>query len=347
MTAGVDRPGPHAPQEKVQQWLDSFPAVVDLGGRLLALERWCRAAGYFDHLAQENLYIDLRGGSGDGAALAMQVNYSREGYRPPAGGSACPLCFENVASEAKPHLRVHEFTLAGGAFFAHPTPFPLRPGHCVVNAREHEPMRIDGGTFREVSEFLARAKGWLAACNSDREGTGASVLGHHHVQIFPDLRLPVEDAPAAEGAVVAGDVEGALLNWPAAVFRLEGEAEHVSEVYSRLLDLWRPGDPENRSANFLARREGSRMTVHFFPRQRDFRTPGDLLEFKSEGVGIIEMAGELILPPRPVMNREENRAFFEREGYRIGYGIVSGNSPGRAQYPDEFWLSILREAAGA
>ncbi|MDK2971460.1 MAG: UDPglucose--hexose-phosphate uridylyltransferase [Candidatus Sumerlaeota bacterium] len=315
-------------QEDVQTALQrARDAGASLAECLGILQRWSEAVGYFAHLGEPNEFLVFPDAS-LGLDLRLQINYSRLAYKAPEGRRiGCPLCFENIGTPGKELLRVFEFNLAGVPYFSHLTPFPLHSGHFVLNARTHEPMRIGEPALREAAAFLAEAPGWLLASNSDVEWAGASVLSHHHCQLFRELRLPIEDAAVRSPGQV-GDVACDLLCWPGPVYRLSGPEEATLDAAARLIALWKARDPGRCTCNYLMRRtDSSGLVLHLFMRHPDWRTPEHLRSIKSEGVGIIEVAGEVIVPPLAGKTRAENREFFEAEGLRVIHGIIGGNAP--------------------
>jgi len=329
MTAnGVLPRGEVLPQAAVQS---ALAALCRATGRVDAafdeLGAWLESVGYFAHLKAANEYLEFPDDR-TGVRMRLQVNYSRLGYKLPEGprAVACPLCIENVGTPGKELLRVFELELAGTPFFAHPTPFPLCAGHFVLNGLAHEPMRIGERGLRETAEFLRRAPGWLAASNSDVEWAGASVLGHHHVQIFRDLALPVESA-RAHRAGMCREARIEFLDWYCPVARIVGDEESVLAIAAEAVSRWKATAPGKATCNYLMRRAGDGLALHVFFRHPDHRTPERLRTIKKEGVGIIEVAGEIIVPPLPDRDRAGNRAYFEAEGLDICRGIISGNGP--------------------
>jgi len=315
------------PQEEVQERLDSLYSKGRFAEALVALETWLRSVGYFDHLTESNIFLSFEPEEGM-PSLRLQVNYSRLSYKLPGQASklSCPLCFENIGAPGKEKLRVYEFSLAGSRYFAHPTPFPLHPGHFVLNLRQHEPMRVSEKSLREAHDFLVHAPGWLLASNSDVEWAGASVLGHHHFQIFRELELPLEDASAIACRCSKG-VELALLRWPAPVVRLQGESEAVLTKAASIINSWKNTEPLRCTFNYLMRIDQDSLRLFLIFRHPDFTSSEKLREIKSEGVGVIEMAGEAIVPPRPGLNRHENEQFFRSHGKAIARAIIAENSP--------------------
>jgi len=317
------------PQSEVQERLHGLASQGYLTGEILTvLEEWLRSVGYFSHLKEPNLFLRFPGWWTDSVELWLQVNYSRLGYRAPSARQPqhCPLCIENIGSEGKELLRVYEFELASTWYFAHPTPYPLHDGHFVLNVREHAPMRVNRQSLDEAYAFLQQAPGWLLASNSDVEWAGASVLGHHHFQVFRGLQLPVEHAPW-----LASRRDGATrvqwVNWPAPVARLVGPPEDVLLWASDLIETWKAIDPGRNTGNYLMRLVSGVLTLTFFFRNPAYVTADELKVIKSEGVGIVEMAGEAIVPPKPNLDRNGNREYFEKIGAEFTVALITSNAP--------------------
>lgn len=326
-------------QDDVQARLASeYARTGDLDATLRDLGGWLGSVGYFDHLREENERLEFPDGE-LGVTLRLQVNYSRLAYRSPAADRrvACPLCIDNIGTPGKELLRVFQLELGGRPFFSHPTPFPLCPGHFVVNSLEHRPMTINAEGLEQSADFVERARGWLVASNSDVEWAGASVLGHHHMQVFESLRLPLEDAPV-EKVLSRADCTAEFLRWPLPVVRITGDRSAVLAAGARLIGAWKQIDPGKATFNYLMRRLGdASIQLHLLFRHPDHRTGEILRPIKAEGVGIIEVAGEVIVPPIVGKSREENRLFFEEQGHRIVRGIVSDNAPvGHDRSPEWF-----------
>jgi UDPglucose--hexose-1-phosphate uridylyltransferase len=310
----------------------------DLRPVLGELQRWSGKVGYFDHLIDKNEYFQFETES-LGVLLRLQINYSRLGYKKTTTPDLpdCPLCIENVGVTGKEKLRIFEFSLAGEDVFTQLTPFPLYPGHFVVNLRQHVPMLINRHAFDLASEFLSKAPGFLAASNSDVEWAGASILKHHHLQIFSDLDLPVESARKLWEVDRQG-VEISQVCWPSPTLRISGDHNIALNEAVRLVENWKALDPGKATVNFLMRRtEQGECTITIFLRHCNYRTHEELRPIKAEGVGIIEMAGEVIVPPLASLDRSENIDFFKKNGAQLVQDVISQNSP-QPSWLNSGWL---------
>lgn len=322
-------------QSEVQSRLEGYHHS-NLIPVLQRLQSWSEKSGYFDHLTEENEYFTFH--SDEGYDLRLQVNYSRLGYKKPDDPNApdCPLCIENIGIKGKEKLRVFEFELSGRNVFIQLTPFPLYPGHFVLNDRQHHPMTIDRHAFELAAEFLAQAPGYLAASNSDVEWAGASVLNHHHLQVFSSLKLPIETAPSA-AEFLFGKTKVSVLKWPCAAIRVSGPRAEVLNRVTDYLTAWKKAAPQKCTCNFIMCEMGVDLEVTMILRHPAYRTDQSLRHIKAEGVGVIEMCGEAIVPPIATMNRDENQQFFQENGKSIVQGIISQNGP-RPDWLSQEWL---------
>ncbi|MGF1573651.1 MAG: DUF4922 domain-containing protein [Sumerlaeia bacterium] len=313
-------------QSQVQEILSSLNDQP-LNGPLAELHRWSQRVGYFNHLNQPNEYFEFPDHEYK-VPLKLQLNYSRLGYQKPNHPSLpkCPLCYENIGAPGKELLRVFEFTLLGVPYFAHLTPFPLHPGHFVVNKRTHSPMQVNGESLACAAEFISKTNGYLLASNSDIEWAGASVLAHQHFQVFSALQLPIQKAKA----LTRGSTNGVLwevLRWPSLAVRLQGSKQQLTEFSAAFLERWKSLAPSFSTANYLLNRVANEFTLILTLRHSAYRTQAPTTQLKAEGVGVIEMCGEAILPPKPSLTREENNHYFNTIGLQLIRSIISQNSP--------------------
>jgi UDPglucose--hexose-1-phosphate uridylyltransferase len=332
-------------QAEIQTRLNSISSTL-LNTRFKELERWSKAVGYFDHLREPNVYLTFEDSS-LGVELRLQLNYSRLGYQKPNHPDLpkCPLCFENIGVLGKEKLRVLEFSLLGEQYFAHLTPFPLHPGHFVVNKRTHEPMNVGLRPLEIASEFIAQTEGFLLASNSDVEWAGASVLGHQHYQVFSSLILPIQQAQALT-IIHSTGMTIEVLNWPCAAVRLIGNRDTVVRKGGEIIRRWKALAPGFATVNYLLSRTDEVFTLIMTLRHPDYRTQAPLTTLKAEGVGVIEMCGEAILPPRVDLSKEENIRFFQEHGLNVIREIILQNSPAPTGFNTQWLVDFLQSTDG-
>jgi hypothetical protein len=74
-------------------------------------------------------------------------------------------------------------------------------------------------------------------------------------------------------------------------------------------------------------RGGGGLTIHLMFRHSDHRTREDLVAFKKEGVGVLEIAGMVIVPEPSGEGAAERIAMLKSSGVEIVRGIIESNSP--------------------
>lgn len=331
------------PQIDVQQWLNGIEAQHGLDTAFAALFRWELESGYWSQgIFDANLRLKFAPQGGSPVEFRTQINYSRLNYSaPPVAEKAeaakphCPICFsDNVATAAKPLLRAYEFALGGELptpYFVQATPFPLVRGHFIVIQTAHEPMRIERRTLDELLDFVERAPTFTACSNSDVLNAGVSIIGHHHYQVFSRRwDLPVMQASAMDecAALLCGDkVAACMLDYPLATVRLvaaQSARADLLNVAAQFVERWKSDAPDANTCNVVVRltMDGN-YEIHLFLRNPNYLTPPDLLHIKSEGVGVVEAAGEGIYPPPPDETLDEVR----HNGRAILMHILGGLNP--------------------
>ncbi len=273
----------------------------------------------------------------------LQVNIARSKYKPTVEQNDnlpplhCKICYENIGRPGKEYLRVFLFPLDGKKrdFFVQATPFPLFNNHFVLINFEKVPQKIDFQTLEDLFNFSDYAPSYTNCSNSDLEWTGASILKHMHYQIFGQLELPVFQAKDLDELVWYKDyVKISALHYPAGVIKLRSPyRDNIKRIMNELIMRWKNMIPEKQSVNLIVRKSGKNKNIYegyIFLRNSDFRTPPDIQKFKTEGIGIIEMSGEAILPIPTGENEEEINWKWDQirnNGLYIIKGIISGNNP--------------------
>ncbi len=370
---------PETPQPAIQRRLEEIHAAAGLEAALECLHLWELAAGYISREKLEDVERLEFPDPQTGLAFRLQVNHARTRYsdaqererrasepgRSPAEpaatafmpGSAppaskpCLLCRDNIGRPGKEALRVYELDLDGRGrrFFFQLTPFPLYPFHFVPVLSEHTPQRISPQSLEDLFALLALAPGYAVLSNSDVEWAGASILSHLHFQMLRGLRLPVLEARPAAGLsrrLPGGRVE--YLDYPLAAFRFAGTEERpLRQAAGALLEKWKSMDPGRNTVNLnLVRSPGADAGCELvlLLRNPDYRTPQPLRRFKSEGVGVVEASGEVILPVPRGPEAEQMWREIREGGLRLVKELIAGNSP---PMPSALARELLEQAAAA
>ncbi len=296
---------PETGQQELQRRLAAVHLRRGLPAALECLFAWSLASGYMTRAALREVERLRYPDPHTGVTFRLQVNYARSRYSGSAGGGArqgCLLCRENVGRPGRELLRIYEFPLAafrGGAtrpFFLQLTPFPLFSHHFVLILSRHRPQEVDGQSVTDMLDFLLQAPEYTVCSNSDVEWAGSSILEHLHYQVFRRLHLPVMDARAAARRRL-GRLLAERLHYPMSAFRLRSaEPPVLQAAAAALIAAWKATDPGRSTVNLVLARRGGEYRLTVLLRHPDHRTPPALRRYKSEGVGVIEAAGEAILP---------------------------------------------------
>lgn len=254
----------------------------------------------------------------------------RQHDRPPI--PCCDLCWENEGypgspeHPAKPGLRIAAITLGGETWGLQFSPYAYFQEHCIALSRDHRPMKIDAACLERLLDFVDLFPFYFVGSNADLPIVGGSILSHDHFQggrhTFPLMRAPVErtfSIPEAPG------VRCGVVRWPASTIRLESADRHaLISAATRVLATWKTFSDESCSIrassldatgariphntlNPIARRAPNGYVLDLILRNNRtdsahpwgiFHPGEDLHHIKRENIGLIEIMGLAILPPR-------------------------------------------------
>ena len=240
---------------------------------------------------------------------------------------ACQLCFENEGYQgrldhpARANHRIIRFDMDGHDWGFQYSPYAYFNEHCIFLDSQHVPMAISRKTFERLLTIVETFPGYFAGSNADLPIVGGSILTHDHYQggrhTFPMELAPVEDNYSIEGfeAVSVG-----IVNWPMSVLRLQSDDKaQLIDLADHILKTWRGySDP---AVQVLATSDGQpHHTITPIARIRDghyeldlvlrdnqtspehpdgiYHPHADVQHIKKENIGLIEVMGLAILPPR-------------------------------------------------
>lgn len=239
----------------------------------------------------------------------------------------CDICWENegyagdAQRAAKPHLRIAAIELAGEMWGLQYSPYAYFREHCIALSREHRPMKIDAACFERLLDFVDQFPLYFMGSNADLPIVGGSILSHDHFQggrhEFALMRAPIE----REFAIAdCEDVACGVVRWPASVIRLRSaDRAQLVRAARCVLDAWRTwdepacgvyartGEVPHNSLNPIARKLGDVYVMDLVLRNNRtteerpwglFHPDEPLHYVKKENIGLIEIMGLAILPPR-------------------------------------------------
>ena len=256
---------------------------------------------------------------------------------------ACQLCIENEgypgraasapggAHPARQNLRIIPLELGGERWGLQYSPYAYFNEHCIAMSAHHRPMHIDRATLGRLLDFVDTVPHYFIGSNADLPIVGGSILSHDHFQggahEFPMMR-----AATAETFAMAThpNVGGEVLEWPLSVLRLTAASrDELLGACVHVIDAWRSwsdvaagviardedGTPHN-TVTPVIRRVGERYEAYLALRCNVttsehplgvFHPHAEYHHIKRENIGLIEVMGLAILPPRLVSELEAVR----------------------------------------
>ena len=265
--------------------------------------------------------INLSKPEKDPKAIAAAKNAPQSGY------PKCALCRENEGylgsanQAARGNHRLIPLELGGEPWFLQYSPYVYYNEHCIVLSHEHRPMKVSRQSISRLLEFVTFLPHYFVGSNADLPIVGGSILSHDHFQ-GGRYEFPMAKAPIREKVCFPGfeDVEAGIVHWPMSVIRLRGkEAQRLVDLADKILTAWREYSDE--SAEILAYTEGTpHNTITPIARRRGedyeldlvlrnnrttpehplglFHPHAEYHHIKKENIGLIEVMGLAILPPR-------------------------------------------------
>ena len=251
----------------------------------------------------------------------------------------CQLCMENegyhgrVNHPARSNHRIIRFDISGQEWGFQYSPYAYFNEHCIFLDSKHRPMAISRQSFERLLAIVEQFPGYFAGSNADLPIVGGSILTHDHYQGGRHV-FPMEVAPIQKSFTFAGfkTVKAGIVQWPMSVIRLTSDSkEDLTELADKILLAWRQySDP---SVQVLAESNGTpHHTITPIARKRDGQFEFDLVlrdnqtspehpdgiyhphkdvqHIKKENIGLIEVMGLAILPPRLKEEVEQVAAYL-------------------------------------
>ncbi|MBQ1840412.1 MAG: UDP-glucose--hexose-1-phosphate uridylyltransferase [Atopobiaceae bacterium] len=298
----------------------------------------------------------------------------------PAGEAypACQLCMSNEGYSGRPaalgehparqNLRIVPIELGGERWGFQYSPYAYFEEHCIAMSSEHRPMHVDRKAIGCLLDFVDLFPHYFVGSNADLPIVGGSILSHDHFQggrhEFPMTRARVVEPVRVTPFL---GVEAGVLEWPLSVLRLACDnRDELLEAAVYVLDAWRgwsdpsvgivavtpDGTPHNTVTPICRMRDGRyeldlalrcNITTDEHP-LGVFHPHEDKWHVKKENIGLIEVMGLAILPPRLEAEMEAGRLTREEIGRVFGAvledaGVFKWDEQGRAAL-DRFLASL-------
>ncbi|WP_251937860.1 UDP-glucose--hexose-1-phosphate uridylyltransferase [Streptococcus sp. Marseille-Q0941] len=258
----------------------------------------------------------------------------------------CQLCMENegyhgrVNHPARSNHRIIRFDISGQEWGFQYSPYAYFNEHCIFLDSQHRPMAISRQSFERLLVIVEQFPGYFAGSNADLPIVGGSILTHDHYQggrhVFPMEVAPLQKSFTFEGFE---SVKAGIVQWPMSVIRLTSDSkEELTDLAEKILLAWHQySDP---SVQVLAESDGTpHHTITPIARKRDrqfeldlvlrdnqtsakhpdgiYHPHKDVQHIKKENIGLIEVMGLAILPPRLKEEAEQVAAYLVGEDVSV------------------------------
>jgi UTP--hexose-1-phosphate uridylyltransferase len=246
----------------------------------------------------------------------------------------CLLCMENegyqgrVNYPARANHRVIRMKLGDEEWGLQYSPYSYFNEHAIFLNTKHIPMAITPKTFEQLLEIVDIIPGYFAGSNADLPIAGGSILSHNHYQGGKYV-FPMEVAECETNFLFSGfeDIQAGIVKWPMSVLRLRGtNKQRIVELASKILKSWQgytdleadiiaaTGEVPHHTITPIARVVDGQFEMDLVLRDNhtsEFHPDGvyhphkDVQHIKKENIGLIEVMGLAILPPRLKTELEE------------------------------------------
>ena len=246
---------------------------------------------------------------------------------PASGYPKCLLCRENEGfsgssnQPARGNHRLIPLELLGEKWYLQYSPYVYYNEHCIVLSEEHRPMKVSRASFERLLELVSLLPHYFVGSNADLPIVGGSILSHDHFQ-GGNARFPMAEASVRERLTFAGfeQVEAGIVHWPMSVIRLRSaDKQALAELADKILGKWREysdesaqiysrtGDTPHNTVTPIARRRDGDFELDLVLRNNRtteehplglFHPHQEYHHIKKENIGLIEVMGLAILPPR-------------------------------------------------
>ncbi|MDZ7834735.1 MAG: UDP-glucose--hexose-1-phosphate uridylyltransferase [Alkalibacterium sp.] len=239
----------------------------------------------------------------------------------------CKLCMENEGYEGhlthpgRANHRLVRMELNDEEWGFQYSPYAYYNEHAIFLSRIHREMDVGIQAIRNLLDILTTLPHYFVGSNAGLPIVGGSILSHDHYQGGRHT-FPLDNAETEYTFELSGfpSVQTRVIKWPMSVVRVTGlDKESVVQAADKIMKVWEGysdesvgiyaethGDPHN-AVTPIARRRGeayeldlvlrNNLTSEAFP-DGIFHPHPPVQHIKKENIGLIEVMGLAILPPR-------------------------------------------------
>lgn len=258
----------------------------------------------------------------------------------------CQLCLENEGYQgranypARKNHRIIRFQLGQEQWGFQYSPYAYFNEHCIFLSPKHEPMKIERSTFNNLFDIIDQFPGYFVGSNADLPIVGGSILTHEHYQ-GGRHQFPMDKAPVTTKLRFTGfdEVEAGIIKWPMSVIRLRSQdSAQIIALADKILSTWQQYSDESVEVRAMSNGEKHHTVTPIARRQkgayeldlvlRDNQTSAaypdgifhphqDVQHIKKENIGLIEVMGLAVLPPRLEAELNEVKKFLLNQPNKI------------------------------
>ncbi len=268
-----------------------------------------------------DITVNLSKPEKDPKSIAAAKNAPQSGY------PKCNLCKESegyagtATFPARQNHRIIPVKIDGDDWFFQYSPYVYYNEHCIVFNSAHSPMKIDRSAFVKLLDFITAFPHYFVGSNADLPIVGGSILSHEHFQ-GGRYEFAMERAPIIKELYFKGfdNVKAGIVKWPLSTIRLlSSDKTALADLADKILTAWRrytdasafifaetEGVPHN-TITPIARRRGEKYELDLVLRNNIttdehplgvYHPHSELHHIKKENIGLIEVMGLAVLPPR-------------------------------------------------
>jgi UDPglucose--hexose-1-phosphate uridylyltransferase len=268
-------------------------------------------------------------------AMKQSVNYPK-----------CLLCKENegysgrTGYPARANHRIISVPLSGENWYLQYSPYVYYNEHCIVFSENHRDMKISKSAFERLLTFTDKFPHYFIGSNADLPIVGGSILSHDHYQggNYEFGMTRAEDSFTFDLKEYP-DIRASVLKWPMSVIRLRStKIASLLDAGDKILQTWRgysdeladvfaftDDTPHNTITPIARKRDGSFELDLVLRNNRTtaehplgiFHPHADVHHIKKENIGLIEVMGLAVLPPRLLDELAEINKFLLGESSHV------------------------------
>lgn len=290
----------------------------------------------------------------------------------------CLLCMENegyqgrINHPARANHRIIRLDLGQEQWGFQYSPYAYYNEHAIFLNTAHVPMVISPQTFEQLLDLLDLLPGYFVGSNSDLPISGGSILTHNHYQ-GGRHRFAMEEAAVEQTFTFTGyeQVQAGIVKWPMSVIRLSSaDKPSLLGLATKILEKWRSysddavqikaatdGTPHH-TITPIARKKGDVYELDLVLRDNQtseefpdgiYHPHPDVQHIKKENIGLIEVMGLAILPPRLKAELEEVQNYLLGKDSQVAVYHQAWADQLNAQHPqvtEDQVEEIVRQSVG-